>query len=182
MLYLTRDELCDFYDVDRLGLEDVLLKEKKLGTIYYHDKPLDGLNENNYLAVVLPIMGEVLAKEASQKLPLLPFPVPKVVYESMKLDEEYLVLTLARYKLAHLSGDFSQNILFDIDEYQRSIASIVNDYDYLNPYQGKLLYWIDLKSELCTLFDSLPLDNVDDIVAHGRRIKVQKRTLGDRFL
>jgi len=178
MLYLTRNELCEFYQVKEEELNQILKAEKQLGTIFYHEDILDGLGHNDYLAVVLPIMGEVIA-QSFEKLPLLPFPVPKLIYEAVKLDEEYLVLTLARYKISHLRGDFSQDITLDTTEFQRSIVTVLHDYDYLNPYQGKILYWIDLKTELCALVDNLPLERIDDIVAHGRRIRVIKRTFGN---
>jgi len=177
MLYLTKNELCEFYQVKAEELNQILKAEKQLGTIFYHEAFLDELGQNDYLAVVLPIMGEVIAGN-SEKLPLLPFPVPKVIYEAVKLEKEYLVLTLARYKIAHLKGDFSQDIVLDTNEFQRSIVTVLHDYDYLNPFQGKILYWIDLKKELCALVDNLPLERIDNIVAHGRRIRVIRRTFG----
>ena len=181
MLYLTKEELCEFYQVNTDEIISVLKAEKQLGTIFYHDTPLDVLGQNDYLAVVLPIMGNVLSTTYEQmpqdKLPLLPFPVPRVVYEAVKSDEEYLVFTLARYKIAHLKGDFSRTFSIDLKEFQYGIGTVLHDYDYLLPYMGKLLYWIDLKPELCELVDNLPLQEIDNIVAHGRRIKVLRKTV-----
>lgn len=177
MLYLTKEELCEFYQVGVDELTDTLKEEKQLGTLFYHEEPFDELRQNDYLAVVLPVMGEIVPK-SYERLPLLPFPIPKITYESAKLDEEYLVFTLARYKIAHLRGDFSQSITLNTDEFQRSVATILQDYDYLNPFMGRVLYWIDLKPELSNLIYNLPLEEVDDIVAHGRRIRVLRKTLG----
>ncbi len=182
MLYLTREQLCEFYDVEGVQLVDALLREKQLGTIYYHESLLKELDSGRYLPIVLPVMGEVLLASGSEKPPLLPFPVPRVVYESLAFDEEYLVCTLAHYKLAHVSGDFSQNRFFDFKAYQYIIESILHDYDYLNPYKGHILYWIDLREELALLLQKLPLEGVNDIVAFGRRIKVTKKTIGEKML
>ena len=175
MLYLSLDELCKFYNVESSELTSVLQSEKELGTIFYHDDPLMELGNLNYLAVVLPIMGQILV-ETTELLPLLPFPVRKVIYEMAKKDEEFLIFTLARYKIAHLKGDFTLNINISAKEFQHTISTILQDYEYKKPYEGKILYWIDLRPELCTLVDSLPINGVDNIVAHGRRIKVLRRT------